>query len=92
MFKIKTVAYTLEEQHILLDWVEEKKNVLESKETDKPSLRTKSAAWEEVTQGHNAKGPTSGPRTAKQLKKYVNNSMQSQLVIFEVCFSPVSIL
>lgn len=44
--KIKSVAYTPEEQHTLLD-LKERKNVLESKETDKLSLKTISAAWEE---------------------------------------------
>jgi hypothetical protein len=70
--KAKGITYTREEQHLVMDLVEEQKAFLDSKETDKVSLKKKNSAWEEVTQRYNARGPSSGPRSLKQLKKYVN--------------------
>jgi len=72
---MKGVAYTEVEQATLMDLIEERKNVLENKETDKGSLKMKNSAWEEISQSYNAVGPTAGPRNSKQLKKYVNHSM-----------------
>jgi hypothetical protein len=71
--KAKGVAFTDEEHRTLMDLIDEKKNVLECKVTDKGSLKQKNETWEEITVSYNAVGPTSGPRNSKQLKKYVNH-------------------
>ena len=68
---MKGMPFSQKEQNVLMDLVEERRGILENKETDKVSLGRKNGAWEEVANCFNARGPTSGPRTSKQLKKYV---------------------
>ncbi len=42
--KAKGITYTREEQHLVMDLVEEQKAFLDSKETDKVSLKKKNSA------------------------------------------------
>jgi len=56
--RLKGVAYTQGEQATLMDLIEERKDALECKVTDKGSLKLKNDAWEDVTLGYNAMGPT----------------------------------
>lgn len=69
----RSVNYTSEEKHVLLNIILKYKAIVENKKTDAVSNEQKMLGWKKIAEEFNATSPNLQPRTVESIKKFYDN-------------------